>query len=587
MNLGRQLALAMLLAGHLAAQAKVTAIVPAGSFAVGESFHFEIRVENGDAERLALAGIDDFRRLSGPSISRNMQIINNVVKSHTSYIWELMPRKAGTLTIPAQAVEVAGRVHHTQPVVLQVSKAPDLSASGAGSALYLQVAVEPREVYVGEQVTVTWTLFTQLGINGWESFAEPSLTGFWTENLFAPNNLQLREKFIGGKRYYFAVVRRAAIFATHSGELEVDPLVLRVSVQTQNRRRDPFFSEFSFFGRRSVENRTVSSAARTVTVLPLPSEGRPAAFAGAVGDFTIDGHMSAENLRQNEAVTLTLKISGEGNIKTLEPPHIDFPDGMEVFPPKSTVEAALGNVMGGTRTIEHVIIPRQAGRLVIPAIQLPFFNPRTKRYELADTGPFVLNVESTGEPALALEGFSRKEVALLGEDIRFLKTGSPRWFNAARGWYTRGILALNLLTALLFALPWLGGKAELYNRLVSPRLRAMRALSRAEAIIVPSGNSAADGATSPEESAAIYATFSQAVTVYLNAKTSRNDQEYSLAGADDLLKAAGIGQQERRQVARLLELAAAARFAPVPPSSAESDRQTLAEVLTAIDEQWG
>ncbi len=586
MSLARQIACMALLAGHLSAQPKVTAIVPAGSFAVGESFRLEIRVENGEAERLSLAGIDDFRRLSGPSTSRNMQIINNIVKSHTSYIWELMPRKAGVLTIPAQAVRVAGRLYRTKPITLQVSKAPDLSATGAGSALFMQVAIEPEEVYVGQQVTVTWTLFTQVGINGWETFAEPSLTGFWTENLFAPNKLQLREKVIGGKRYYFAVVRRAAIFATRSGALEIDPLVLRIAVQTQNRRRDPFFDEFSFFGRRSVENKTVSSASRIVTVLPLPGVGRPQAFAGAVGDFKLEGHMSASALRQNEAVTLTLSISGEGNIKTLEPPHIEFPDGMEVFPPQSTVEPALGNVIGGTRTIEHVIIPRQAGRLVIPAIKLPFFNPRTKRYEQASVGPFVLNVESVGDQALAPEGFSRKEVALLGEDIRFLKTGNPKWFNAAQGWYSGGILALNLLTALLFALPWLGGQVGLVNRLISPRLRALRALSRAEAIILPPGGNGADSASTSERSAAIYATFSQAVTVYLNAKTSRHDQEYSISGADDLLKSAGIRQQERQQVAHFLEQASAARFAPVPPTSAESDRHALVELLTAIDEQW-
>ena len=117
-----------------------------------------------------------------------------------------------------------GRDYRTEPITLQVSEASTLASGSEGATIYLQLEIEPEEVYVGQQLTVTWTLFTQVGINGWEAFSEPSLTGFWTEDLFAPNKLQLREMIIGGKRYYFAVVRRAAIFATHSGDLEIDPL---------------------------------------------------------------------------------------------------------------------------------------------------------------------------------------------------------------------------------------------------------------------------------------------------------------------------------------------------------------------------
>ncbi len=563
-------------AASLAAQVQVSALASESHISEGQSFTYEIQVQNGELEAADLVGIDDFRRLSGPHSSRSMQIMNGQVKSSSSYTWELLPRRTGSLVIPAQTVRVRGRSYRTQPLTIKVTPVSQSTDSGARGPLFLVAQADREGAYRGEQITITWTLYTQLNISGWEIAGEPSLTGFWTEELFAPKKLQLRERTIGGKRYYTAVVRRSALFPTRSGELQVDPLILRIGVQTRNRNRDPFFDEFSFFGRRSVEQRTVSSAPLSLQVLPLPSSGRPKDYTGVVGNFSLEGELSASRTSQNEALTMRLTVAGEGNIKALEPPRIDFPAGLEVFSPQSTTESALGDIIGGSRIIEYVLIPRRAGDLTIPVVRFPVFNPRTKAYEVLTAGPFSLEVLPSADQAAAPVGFTREEVALLGEDIRFVKTAAPRWTKRGEGWYSGGLLLLNLLTVLLFAVPWLGGRAQRVSTRLAPVLRYRRALARARRQLAASGSPGTD----------IYASFGRAVSAFINAKTGQNMPEYTLQETLDRLALAGIEAGLRETISGLLERAAAARFAPLPPEGAEADRAELLASLAEVQRQW-
>lgn len=563
-------------AASLAAQVQVVARASDSHISEGQSFTYEIQVENGELDAVDLVGINDFRRLSGPHSSRSMQIINGQVKSSSSFTWELMPRRTGSLIIPAQTVSVRGRSYRTQPLAIEVTPASQSADSGPRGPLFLVAKADREGAYRGEQITITWTLYTQLNISGWEIASEPSLTGFWTEELFAPKKLQLRERTIGGQRYYTAVVRRAALFPTRSGELEIDPLILRIGVQTRNRNRDPFFDEFSFFGRRSVEQRTVSSAPLSLEVLPLPSAGQPKDYSGVVGNFSLKGHLSTSRTKQNEALTMSLTIAGDGNIKALEPPRIDFPAGLEVFTPQNTTESALGDVVGGSRMIEYVLIPRRAGNLTIPVVRFPVFNPRTKAYEVLTAGPFNLEVAPSADQAGAPVGFTREEVALLGEDIRFVKTAAPRWTKRGEGWYSRGLLLLNLLTVLLFAVPWLGGRAQRVTTRLAPVLRYRRALSRARQQLAGKGKPGAD----------IYATFGRSVSAFINAKTGQNMPEYALQETLDRLASAGIDPGLRDTISGLLERAAAARFSPLPPEGADADRAELLACLAEVQRQW-
>lgn len=576
----RSACLLLLMLSSLAAQPKVEAIVSEKRLVEGQSFQLEVRVTDGLIQSVTIDGFDDFRLVSGPSSSRSVQIINGAVSSVSSRTWTLRPKRVGQLVIPPIAVRVDDATRYTKPVGLNVVRASAAASGGSqgqSGSIFLVAEVDQTQVYRGEQLTVTWTLYTQLNISGWEIVSLPSMPGFWAEDLFAPNKLQLRERVRDGTRYYSAVVRRMALFPTRSGDLEIDPMVLKIGVQVQRRnRRDPFFKDFSFLNPGRVENREVPSPTVSIQVKPIPARNRPDGYAGLVGRYSLTGGLDYGEVVEDEAVTLSLTISGEGNFKALAPPIIDFPQGLEVFDPRVINESSLGDIIGGTRTLEYVIIPRGAETFVIPRARLPYFNPDKGRYEVSTVGPFTLKVLPREGKAASTTGFSRREVALMGKDIRFVKSERPRWLKTGAGRYTTGLLLLNLATVFLFAAPWMGHRVRSLATVVIPTLKVRRALPSALSII---GKAQGDPSL-------VYGQFSLALTVYLNRKLGRDSQEYVREDVMALLADRGIPQTYREMVAQVLEHAAAARFAPMGAGDVEADRQALREALTQVEAHW-
>ena len=570
--------IALLLAPSLYGQTRVEALVSDTKVTEGSSLQFEIRAIDGTINNLRLAGITDFEVLSGPATSRSVQIVNGAVSSTSSYKWTLAPKKTGQLIIPAQRVIINSRNYSTKPVAIQVVKATEgTSAGGVGGAeLYLTAEVAAAEVYRGEQVTVIWTLFTQVNISGWEVASLPNFTGFWTEELFAPNKLQLRERVIGGKRYYTAVVRRMALFPTKSGKLEIDPLVLKVGLPSQPRRSDPFFDDFSFFNRGRVVQRNVPSNSINLQVQPVPASGRPDKYDGLVGKYTLAGGLDFEVADQDEAVTMTITVSGEGNLKTMAPPQIDFPQGLEVFDPKVSSEANLGDILGGKKTFEYVIIPRRSGTITIDPVEVAYFDPAAERYRIASINLGVLEVKPRDNAALAAPGYSRQEVAILGQDIRFVKLKRPRWLKIGRNWYGTELLVINLAALLLFATPWLFSRGTNFLTSNAPNFSRMKALSKAIKIVI-SAQAAEAGS---------HQGFNQAITNYLNDKLGYEFQEYTRNSIEEILQAQGIGVEHRADLMSLVERIGEARFAPIMSHSVYEDGERLIRVLKAIDGEW-
>ena len=560
---------------------KVVAQVSDKRVVEGQSITFEIRSENGRIQNATLLGLKDFELLSGPSSSHSVQVINGAVTSSSSFRWTLMPKRSGRLEIPAQTVTVDGRRVRTELISIQVEPAGAAAGGGAQggtSSLFILTQVDREELYRGEQLTVTWTLYTKVNISGWEVVSLPNLTGFWTEELFAPSKLQLREELIEGQRYYSAVVRRLALFPTRSGALEVDPLVLKIGVQSRRRRRsrDPFFDDFSFLSPGRVENKVLPSPALKIHVKPIPNSGRPADYRGVVGDFTLSGGLDYQEVEQDQAVTLTVIISGQGNTKTLEAPPVRFPSSLEVFDPKVSAEPSLGDVVGGSKTLEYVIIPRLAGEFTIPPIRLTYFEPRDGQFLTSTIGPFHLKVAPRPGGVVSTTGFSRQEVAILGKDIRFRKSTRPRWLRTGQGWYTPGILLLNVATMFFFAAPWLGQRVRVLATSVGPGLAVRRAYVAAQAMIEKASG----------EPAQVYGEFSRAVTLYLNRRLGRNDQEYTVDEVAALLDRNGAPADQKDRLLEVLQQSAAARFAPVVLGNVETDRAALLAALKELDRQW-
>ena len=149
-----------------------------------------------------------------------------------------------------------------------------------------------------------------------------------------------------------------------------------VQAQVQSRRRS-FFDDF--FGGGQVQNTPYkpTSNALAITVKDLPENGKPENFSGAVGKFAYDVKLSSKEGKTDEPLTYSVKISGSGNLKTIEAPKPTMPDGFEVFDPKTKEDISnSGGGMSGSKQYDYLIIPRQPGEYKIPANGFSLFRPQ-------------------------------------------------------------------------------------------------------------------------------------------------------------------------------------------------------------------
>jgi hypothetical protein len=213
-----------------------------------------------------------------------------------------------------------------------------------------------------------------------------------------------------------------ALVPSGAGTRTLEPVGLEVQVRV--RRQDPFadiFGGFGGFGSSVVPTAVLSNSLRIV-VEPLPA-GRPEPFSGVVGRLALEASIDRDSVAANEAVTLTVRARGDGNLRAVPEPELGLPADFEVFPPEvSESVQPFGPGLSGEKTFEFVLIPRAPGAREIPTITMGYFDASAGAYSRTSTRALPLVVSG-----IATEGMgagARGGVAMLREDIRFIRLGS-------------------------------------------------------------------------------------------------------------------------------------------------------------------
>jgi hypothetical protein len=430
--------------------------------------------------------------------------------------------------------------------------------------LYVQVTADKEEAYVGEQITLIYEIYYRVGLVNLSFRQQPTTTGFWTEDLNSPGRLVPRERVIDGRRYRVALLKRFAAFPTTAGELTIGPLVVECEVRTRRRTRDPFDDFFrspfdDMFGRTQTVIRR--SKPVTINVRPLPPPGPGVEFSGAVGRYQIEASLDREDLRSNEAVTLRVRISGEGNIQTAA--DLELPDipGVKVYDPQKRETTGIRQLkLLSEREYEFILQPRAAGVMVVPAIPFTYFDPKAGEYRSVRTQPLTLNV-LPGEEEDTL--FVRRNntpatgVLALDVDVRYIK-GAPE--SLRRGPFldqrptTRTLFALAPAFVLLV---WLYRKRR--DKLIGDQAyaRTVRAWPRARKRLKAAAAALHGG--QPREAAK---EIRDAVLGYLADRL--NLPEAGLIGEQlaEQLQSKGVAPELRRQLRELLQECDLLIFAP-------------------------
>jgi hypothetical protein len=405
------------------AEVSVVATVDQKRIALGESVAYTITVRGVQGGVQPVIPKVDGLSFSGPATQTSVVINNNQMTQSLILTYQVTPTRAGEFTIPAIPLDIAGNRYSTEPVTISVEKGAvqeDLK-----DKLFGRIRFESPQLYLGQTAPLAVELFARQdvplkGVSGFNFEAE----GLGYKFL---QNLTQTTRIIDGQAFNVWVIE-GAISPTRPGRLQFGPCVLRSQLSVQRRGRsgtgfgfdDPFFQQF--FGTAEVRELPVSIDALPIEVLALPEQGRPADFTGAVGQWSLEVSAKPTEVAVGDPITLTVKISGSGNIDTVSTPALAGLDQFKTYDPTSnTTKNELGTT--GQRVFQQVLVPKSTDATELPAVRLSYFDPVAKAYKTAAQGPIRLAVKAAGPGASALvAGATRTRPAeKLGEDIVYLK----------------------------------------------------------------------------------------------------------------------------------------------------------------------
>ena len=447
--------------------------------AVGEAFRVEFALNaKPDGDTFKAPSFEGFDVLAGPAISQgsSVQIVNGSMTKSVSYTYTfvLLPQAAGNVTIGAAEVKVDGSSYRTRPLPIEIvnegegsraqqqqggsNRADDTQADAQSRIgkdnILLRAVVSRSSVYKNEPLHVAFKLYTRVPYVNIVPESAPSFNGFWSQDLSDPNSARVGRETYAGKVYETRVLYDYLLYPQQVGSLTIDPVDMTVVAQVvvQSRHADPFFG-----GGREVFNvpRKVQSQRATVQVKALPA-GAPASFSGAVGNFTMDTQFPSERIAANSGATVTVKISGTGNLTFVQAPKLPLPTSFEQYNVKTTESInTSASGISGYRLFEYPFIARAEGAYDIEPIEFTYFDPQRVQYVTLKSKPLTLEITPDargGGDAVVMQGrgMSKEEVKMLGQDIRFIKLGGaqlrservPFIFSAAYWILLLGVLAL-------------------------------------------------------------------------------------------------------------------------------------------------
>lgn len=387
-------------------------------------------------------------QFSGPATETSMQMsmINGRMQQtrSTSYRYTVVPLQPGTFTIGPITY-----THEGQSMVLDAQQlevvARGEQTDGAGGEetvddyVFARLTVDRERVFVNQDLRLEIAIYSrELNIGRDISLLNMPESGLQTQ----PFQELQRMREVVDNEIYEVRRYRTTVRPLTAGTITFAPtLRVPILVPRQRDRRgffdDPFFR--GLFADTETHPHTLTPDPVEVVVQGLPTENRPAGFTGGVGRFDFEVAVHPTAITVGDPITVTLRISGQGNIDTIGTPSVEESEDFRVFAPRvSQTDIARGG-QHGHKTFEQVVIPRTAGAAAVPELTLYFFDPTTEAFRGITRGPFPLDLE-VGEVAaqrvVRADDTANGMARILGQDIAYLQPSPAQWQRRdATAWY--------------------------------------------------------------------------------------------------------------------------------------------------------
>ncbi|MEO6951273.1 MAG: BatD family protein [Polyangia bacterium] len=559
------------LASARASANRFTATVVSDSVTIADTVQLTVSIErdgNSVLESYRAPSAPDFdivRAMEGGQ-QISMTIINGrqSVTSTDEHVYLLRPKKKGALVIGPAVARVGGQELRTQPITVRVGGVPkNMVGRMPGSATeplpepesfrgdgdtHVEATADKTRVYVGEQVNIDWRLWAGSQVLNYRSVADPKTDGFWSEDL-TPQQREWQRQVTKGREYQVTLLLEKGLFPLKPGKLVVTPLSAEITTM-QN----------AFSANASA---VASSKPVEIDVRPLPAEGRPANFPSVnVGHYEMKAAVDRTRVAAGDAVSLKITLSGVGNVHGLKGPRLfdkgEGPDGWRAYEPTVKENIERGTQIRGEKTLTYLLTPLRGGRLSLPALELPYFDPRTQHYEVARTAELLVDVD--GDPKRVEPGSSGSATEnVLARQVRPLRThGSLSTHLGAK------LFERPRLRAIVLAVPpllWLlivvidSVRRRWTRDTPSSRRRRARANARRRLRI-------ADYNIKANRPPAFFAECARVIYEHLEFRLGTKVESYTLDQLRGLLVERGFTKETSEAIVQELENCDFARFAP-------------------------
>ena len=483
--------------------------------------------------------------------------INGQQERRLTFNYRLQPRNTGQFRIGPFSMSVQGKNIDFDPITVDVlpptDGVTDQKSVSVDDLIFARVRLPRTEVYLQERFDVDVLLyFRGVQIDRGIQFQNLPSTGLNLEDL---QEIGSTREAIGSEIYEVRRFRMRGTALT-AGKFQLAPMLrINVIVRRESRNRDPFFGGFdALFGRHETQPLVVPTEAMDVLIRPLPMDGRPAQFGGAVGKFNMDMTVQPTDVQAGDPVTLTIRITGQGNFETISMPSLHLGDDFRRYDPKLIASGR------DHKVFEQVFIPRGDHITEIPPVTFAYFDPEAGKYQTIVRGPHPLMVKGGASDAphvvQAPSILPAMDRAPLGIDIVDLKRHPVRWDSVPTPMKSTELSlpahALPVLAvALLFAIQH---RRRQINQDVTRRRRTQAPKSARAAL------RSAESALARSDIPAFYQALWQALADYIAHRCNLEAGEISPPLILSRLEAGGLRRETIDEVKQLLQSCDEIRF---------------------------
>lgn len=448
------LLLLLLVCPTLAQSGSVTVRLSRKRITVDEPLTMVVTLRGPGIERMQLPalvppGFEELSRSDSPMLSQDA--FGTVVSGRTIRI-QLQPLGGGKFRLGAFSLTYNGITYRSAGEIVEVegpafrpprsssvqprSSVPrpekpvppaqptqDLQAFNGPVDVRLSAEVDKKRVYVGERIVYSIRItHNSTEVREIKLVDLPQFANFWNQEIELDRHVSPARQFVIGGRYYVTqLIPRFRLYPATSGRLVIPALTYRMMPG------------------QSASPVTLRTEPVSIEVLPLPEQGRPVGFKGAVGSYSMQVSLMDTVGRVGVPVRLAIELETDGNIDALTPPTIPPLNGAKVYELSRLKPVSDPRYNAGSNLVrwEANVVPTVAGELRIPELEFAYFDPVQRVYKTLRSRPLSIEIADAERP-------TADEVVVQSQNgwaVTFLKS---RWFNYS----LVGLLILGCLVAV-------------------------------------------------------------------------------------------------------------------------------------------